>query len=176
MLLLSAGRDCTDLFISYHPFTEKPSQLLAKYCIGQVITTEFPQYQADSGFYKEVRREVGNFFKERKLDSKGAKPGLVRLAFMLLVAALSFSLLIYDGGSVSWYVKVLAAIVFGVCQALCLLHVMHDASHNAIGPNETWWMVVSKFCMDWFAGASVNSWHNQHILGMSLLGFDSYNK
>ncbi|GAV01754.1 hypothetical protein RvY_12413 [Ramazzottius varieornatus] len=165
VLLLAAGRDCTDLFISYHPFTEKPAQLLAKYCIGQVTTTEFPQYQPDSGFYKEVRQKVAEYFKENKLVSKDAKPGLVRLGFILLVAALAYSLLVYDGGSLSWSIKLLAAIVFGVAQSLCLMHAMHDASHSAIGPNETWWNFVGKFCLDWFAGASINSWHNQHILG-----------
>jgi fatty acid desaturase/cytochrome b involved in lipid metabolism len=165
VLLLAAGRDCTDLFTSYHPFTDKPAKLLTKFCIGQVVTTEFPQYQPDTGFYAELRKEVGQFFLRNKLDSKDPKAGLIRLMGMLMTAALSFSLLIYDKGSLPWYVRLISAVVFGLCQALSLLHAMHDASHMAIGPSATWWQWIGKFCMDWFAGASMDSWHNQHILG-----------
>jgi hypothetical protein len=61
-------------------------------------------------------------------------------------------------------------------QVLPLLHIMHDASHAAIGHNETWWKVVGRFTMDWFAGASMMSWHHQHTVGhhvyTNLLGVD----
>lgn len=40
-----------------------------------------------------------------------------------------------------------AAVVFGICQALPLLHVMHDSSHLAFGNNETWWKVRQWVCM-----------------------------
>ncbi|GAV01755.1 hypothetical protein RvY_12414 [Ramazzottius varieornatus] len=177
VLLLSAGRDCTDLFISYHPFTEKPAQLLAKYCIGQVTTTEFPQYQPDSGFYKEVRQKVAEYFKENKLDSKDAKPGLTRLAIMMLVALTSYGLLISSVANQScWVWQVLLAMLYGWAQALPLLHLMHDASHCAIGHSERGWAIIGRFTLDFFVGASMNSWHNQHILGhhvyTNVLGVD----
>ncbi|OQV18149.1 Delta(5) fatty acid desaturase A [Hypsibius exemplaris] len=177
VLLLAAGRDCTDLFISYHPFTELPGKMLAKFCVGQVRTTEFPQFQPDSGFYAEVRAQVGAFFRDRKLDPKDPIPGFQRLAVMLLCAALSFALLIYgDKGALPWYVRAAGAVVFGFFQAIVLLHVMHDASHTAIGSAAKGWQWIGKFCMDWFAGASLNSWHNQHILGhhvyTNVMGID----
>ena len=63
-----------------------------------------------------------------------------------------------------------------VCQVLPLLHIMHDASHTAIGPNETWWKVIGRLSMEWYAGASMMSWQHQHTVGhhlyTNLLGFD----
>lgn len=61
-------------------------------------------------------------------------------------------------------------------KALPLLHVMHDASHMAIGTTEKWWKNVGEISMDWFAGASIRSWHNQHVIGhhiyTNILGAD----
>lgn len=177
VLLLAAGRDCTDLFISYHPFTEKPAQLLGKYCIGQVTTTEFPQYQPDSGFYKELRQQVAQYFQENKLDSKDAKPGLTRLALMLLVALTTYGLLISSVVNQSWWVwQAMLAMLYGWAQSLPLLHLMHDASHCAIGHSARGWAFIGRLTLDWFVGGSMNSWHNQHILGhhvyTNVLGVD----
>jgi len=65
----------------------------------------------------------------------------------------------------SFGVKLVAAVLFGICQALPLLHVMHDSSHTAFGPNETWWKTAGRLAMDWYAGASMISWHHQHVVG-----------
>lgn len=63
MINFFVGRDITYLFDSYHPFTEKPAQILKKYEIGTLKTTEFPMYKKDSGFYKECKEAVGKYFK-----------------------------------------------------------------------------------------------------------------
>lgn len=67
-------------------------------------------------------------------------------------------------GSPFW-VKAVGAVLFGLCQVLPLLHVMHDASHAAIGHNETWWQVMGRLPLDWMAGASMMQWHHQHVVG-----------
>jgi len=165
ILLLSAGRDVTDLLVSYHPFSDKPQQVLAKYEIGEVSTTEFPQYERDSGFYADLRKEVGEYFKRNRFNPKNPVPGLLRLSGMFLIAAITYYCMTVLSGSLSFGVRLLCAIIFGVCQALPLLHCMHDASHLAIGSSPSWWYLIGRFTMDWFAGASINSWHHQHILG-----------
>ena len=176
ILLLCAGRDITDLLPSYHPFSDRPLDILSKYRIGDLATTEFPQYRPDSGFYREARAEVGRYFRETGLDSKSPLPGMLRLAGIALGAALSFAALIAYGGTLPLAVRLVAAVVFGVCQALPLLHCMHDASHQAIGRSPSWWYWVGRLTMDWFAGASIASWHHQHILGhhvyTNVLGVD----
>lgn len=92
--------------------------------------------------------------------------GLWRMAVVFAVAAFTFGVMnnVVMPGS-PWVARIAAALVFGVCQALPLLHVMHDASHTAIGHTELWWKVVGRFCLDFFAGASMVSWHHQHVVG-----------
>ena len=176
VLLLVAGKDVTDLLPSYHPFSERPQQLLAKYRIGDVACTEFPQYRPDSGFYAECRAEVGRYFRDGRIDPKSATAGLTRLLGIAIVAVLSFALIVGWQGSLPLSVRLLAAVVFGVCQALPLLHCMHDASHFAIGSTPSHWYWIGRLTMDWFAGASITSWYHQHTLGhhvyTNVMGLD----
>jgi len=165
VLLLVAGRDCTDLFDSYHPFTDKPREVLDKFYIGEVKTTEFPQYKPDTGFYKELRAKVGQYFVDNKLDSKGMVQGMWRLAFILTVAMISWYIAYSNAITTSMWIKVPMAIVFGAFQALPLLHTMHDCSHTAFGHKESGWSFFGRLTMDWFSGACLTSWHNQHIIG-----------
>lgn len=162
-LLLAAGRDCTDLFPSYHPFTDKPEAVLRKFEIGTIVEKEFPQYKPDTGFYRDVRKRVGKYFEENNLDPKDPVPGLVRLAFIMATAYVTFVALCDPDRH--WAVRAGAALVFGACQALSLLHTMHDASHTSIGSSPWHWRVWGRLTMDWFAGADMTSWHNQHVVG-----------
>lgn len=163
ILLLSAGRDITDLLVSYHPFTNKPAEILEKYYIGDLITSEFPIYRPDSGFYRECREEVGKYFQQTKKHVRSPVRGSINLAFFLFFAFSSYYII--ANATLPAIFRILAAVIFGVCQALPLLHVMHDASHFAIGSNQKSWIFFGYFTMDYFAGASINSWYNQHILG-----------
>jgi len=164
ILLLSAGRDISDLFVTYHPFTDQAAAVISKYQIGEVSSTEFPQFAPDRGFYRECRQVVGEYFRKNKIDHKDPRAGLWRLALFFLGAALSYGVMC-QADSYGWPAKILAAMVFGCCQALPLLHSMHDASHLAIGSTPTWWRFIGRLCMDWFAGASLYSWYNQHTIG-----------
>jgi fatty acid desaturase len=183
VLLLVAGRDVSDLLPSYHPFSARPATVLEKYEIGEISTAEFPQYLPDRGFYADVRREVAEYFRTTGYKPKDPIAGLWRLVFMLMVACASFIIAYttrvvpFDDGS--WNttaIKIAAATIFGVFQALPLLHAMHDCSHTAFGPNESWWLGIGRLTMDWFSGASLTSWHNQHVLGhhvyTNVLGAD----
>lgn len=42
---------------------------------------------------------------------------------------------------------------------------MHDSSHLAFGNSEVWWQVAGRLAMDFYAGANMTSWHNQHVIG-----------
>ena len=122
VLLLSAGRDCTDLFSSYHPFSKIVPAVMSKFEIGDAATFEFPQHPVDTGFYRELRERVGAYFVATGKHPKDPMPGYVRLFFFLLTAAVSFY--VSYSSSYNWLVRILAAQLFGVCQALPLLHCM----------------------------------------------------
>eukprot|EP01128_Nolandella_sp_AFSM9_P000957 TRINITY_DN11082_c0_g1_i1.p1 TRINITY_DN11082_c0_g1~~TRINITY_DN11082_c0_g1_i1.p1 ORF type:complete len:478 (+),score=110.36 TRINITY_DN11082_c0_g1_i1:49-1434(+) len=163
---VSAGRDITHLLKSYHPFTTKPESILSKKLIGVLSTDELNTFKKDSGFYKEICEEVDLYFKKTGLHHKDPVPGLTRMAGILVVLVLTFLIFnryFWIGESTT--VRVAAAIVYGVAQALILLHMMHDASHSSIGYNETWWYAIGHFTMDFVCGASLMSWIHQHVLG-----------
>jgi len=90
--------------------------------------------------------------------------GVLRLALFFSIMAWCYSyinLLIPASAPVRFF----AAILFGLFQSLCLLHQMHDAGHSAIGYTPLWWNIMGRLVMDWMAGASMVSWHHQHIIG-----------
>ena len=137
ILLLGAGRDITHAFASYHPFTTKPEIVIERFKIGSLSSLEFPAYSPDTGFYKKLRERVGDYFKSNNLDSKPIWPGIWRMALVLGAAYLCyFAAWGPDTGATfppRSYVRVMAAVLFGILQALPLLHVMHDSSHLAFG-------------------------------------------
>lgn len=165
LIVLHAGRECTDTFDSYHPFSNRAEKILGKYAIGKLVgPNEFPTFKPDTGFYRECCQKVDEYFKTNKLDPKAAFAGLWRMFFVAIFAVLSFMgmNLLLPGNAWTPY---LWAVVFGVCQALPLLHVMHDSSHAAVSNSPAVWTIIGRGAMDWFAGASMVSWLNQHVVG-----------
>jgi fatty acid desaturase len=91
-------------------------------------------------------------------------PVLAAFAALFWLVHAGGAALPHGGGAWAWALRLAAAAALGVCQALPLLHVMHDASHGAVGGPATW-DVVGQGAFDWFAGGSVAAWHHQHVLG-----------
>ena len=166
VLLLSGGRDITDLLISYHPFNvDKVHGILNKYCIGTVSEYEYPQFRSDTGFYHELRNDVYQYFKANSINYKSPVPGLIRLSLFMLCAIALFIAQCTLYNSIPFTIQCIIAVGFGIFQALPLLHAMHDASHCSIGQHEYIWNSIGFVIMDLFAGASMYSWLNQHVLG-----------
>ena len=162
LLLLCAGRDITDLFIPYHWNTSTPSLVLKKYLIGKVINHEFPSFKPDSGFYSTLSKRVHQHFVETNQDPKDMRASVSRLIPMIALAMVCYHLQFFTDLYLPG--KYLFAILYGVLQALPLLHSMHDACHSAISHSPNIWYSISHFTMDVFAGASINSWMHQHFL------------
>lgn len=169
MLLLAAGRECTDLFASYHWFDDakKATATLEKFYKGALEgEPEFPAYAPDAeGFYAEVSRRVRKYFADTAQDPKDPWPGLWRLAVMFLVAAACYAGVHGLLGALPFPARLALAAVGGVFQAMPLLHAMHDACHTALGGHEGWWKVVGRLCLEWYAGGSMITWHHQHVVG-----------
>nr|AGS55977.1 delta-5 desaturase [Pythium aphanidermatum] len=165
LIHLHAGRECTDTFDSYHPFSNRAEKILGKYAIGKLVgPNEFPVYKPDSGFYRECAQRVNEYFKTNNLDPKAPFGAIWRMTLVFLVAALAYAgMNALIPGNV--YTMYFWGAVFGVCQALPLLHVMHDSSHAAWSSSPTGWFIVGRGVFDWFAGGCMVSWLNQHIVG-----------
>lgn len=95
IILLAVGRDATDLFNSYHPFTSVPRKLLAKYRIESLETFEHPVYKPDSGFYREAAVAGKDYF--TGLDSKNHYTGLCRMLPVYVVFAIAYFTIYYVG-------------------------------------------------------------------------------
>ncbi len=167
-LLLAAGRDVTDLLPSYHPFSGgKPEKMLKAYLIGTCVDSEFPKFQPDaSGFYAALRERVGAYFAETKQDPKDQTGMVVRMLPVLVGFVLSYWAMVRPESE--WWVRVAAAVSFGLFQSFPLLHAMHDACHCAVGHTELLWQLWGRIPMDIMAGGSVFSWQHQHVVGHHL--------
>ncbi|RHY32927.1 hypothetical protein DYB32_002098 [Aphanomyces invadans] len=163
MVILHSGREATDTFDSYHPFSDKAEKVLAKYEIGTLVgPAEFPVYKPDSGFYRECRKRVGEYFEKNNINPQAGFAGFWRMTVVMAVAAASYYGMHF---SPVLAVRVVSAAIFGICQALPLLHVMHDSSHAAFTKQPFIREFAGRLFMDWFAGASMVSWLNQHVVG-----------
>mmetsp|Transcript_34600 Transcript_34600/g.84744 ORF Transcript_34600/g.84744 Transcript_34600/m.84744 type:complete len:543 (+) Transcript_34600:561-2189(+) len=168
MLLLCVGRDATDLFVSYHPFTDKPRAILQKYFIGTMATYEHPTYAPDSGFYKEVRQRVKAFFDETGIDHKAPAGMFARFVPVYITMAFTY-LLVYTNlilpDTVTPLYRIPLAIFFGMLQGLPLTGWMHDCSHASLGHTESMWWAIGRMALDWVSGSSMLAWRNQHVIG-----------
>ncbi len=180
MLLLAAGRECTDLFNSYHwKAPEKARKYLVNYEIGKLVgPTEYPVFAPDTtGFYATLSERVKKHFEETKKNPKTKIPGAWRLAVQIAVGLSMFLVSVgyvnpltmeYGpgvGNVLPLWARFAAAAIYGIFQVMPLLHAMHDASHTAIGTTQTSWKFFGRLTLDWYAGASMLSWHHQHIVG-----------
>lgn len=164
LLLLCVGRDATDLFNSYHPFTAKPRAVLKKFAIGTLATYEHPMYKPDGGFYAEAAAAVKAHFAKTGDDPKNPWTGVVRMAPVYVLGAAVFYASFCMPG-VPLALRVLGAALLGCCQGMPLTGWMHDASHASIGHSEAWWWGVGRMSLDYVSGSSMLSWRNQHVIG-----------
>lgn len=134
--------------------------------IGDLKDREFPKYAPDTGFYATLRKRVKNYFEDTKQNPKDPWPGVKRMIPLFIGAILSF-ISMHDifGWGISFVFQLVAAVMFGLCQVLPLLHCMHDASHTAMGNNENWWKFWGRISLDGIAGGSMISWQHQHVVG-----------
>lgn len=120
MLLLAAGRECTDLFAMYHALSDKPERYLASYDIGAAVgAPEFTPFAPDTGFWDDVRGRVKDYFKRTGLDPKGGVVGgTLRMIPVWAVSIVCFLILNHVLlPDAAFSVRFLVAVVFGICQA-----------------------------------------------------------
>lgn len=167
MIVLSAGRDVTNLFESYHPFSgDQPANILKKYYICDIADTELPRYTAKSPLYATLRKRVGDYFKENKIDHKSSWSVYGRIASIYAIFFLAYYLVHFVSLS-SIPLSILFAIMFGVAEALFSMHILHDASHCSVSHNPlAWKLIMSTF--DFLIGGSCYSWLHQHSIGHHL--------
>lgn len=167
VLTLSAGRDVTNMFESYHPFSgETASAILKKYYICDVADNELPRYITKSPLYDTMRKRVGDYLKQNNIDHKSSWSiyGRIACVYMLLFAVYYFTHMINWN---SIFMTFFAAILYGVAESMFSMHVLHDTSHCALSHYPTVWKLVG-VSFDFLIGGSYFAWLHQHSLGHHL--------
>lgn len=174
-LKLARGRDCTALFESYHPFTDKPRRLLPKFLVPhasmpselavaedkdaffRVVETGAPEGGTKcvrDPFWEALRRNCGVYLKEHNLDTAMSWPfflfGLAMIVVQITIYYYGFLRGSYPAalalGLVSW----LLAGVFG-----------HEGLHYGISRRHRWLNhVLGYFSISTVANPFI--WKHQH--------------
>jgi len=167
VLTLTAGRDITNMFESYHPFSgDLPATILKKYYVCDIADCELPRYTAKSPLYDTLKKRVGDYFKENKIDYKSSWSMYGRLAFIYLNLIACYYLAHHMQFS-SIFATIATALIYGVAQTLFCMHVLHDASHCGIGHKPLAWKLVG-VSFDFLVGGSYFAWLHQHTIGHHL--------
>lgn len=157
---LGRGRNCTELFESYHALTDKPHAMLAKWYVedarpGDVDYDEsFCWEPSATPFYSELKTAVRHYFASHHLSHKAKWSKLFIVLFFALLTAATY--LAWLRGS--WWAPFLLPIFYWLGPA-CLLH---DGSHFALSARP--WVNgllarLGSYHMGLFA------WYHQHVIG-----------
>jgi len=166
LIMLCAGRDVTNLFESYHIMSDMPAEILKKYYICEVATTELPKYTAKSPFYDVLRKRVVKHFKDNKKDPQNSWQMWTRYA-CIYAAFFIMYYITHFGPFTSMFSAVILALAFGFAEAMFSMHILHDASHSSATHKPFWWRFMGA-TFDLFIGASFFSWNHQHVIGHHL--------
>jgi len=126
---LGQGRDCTALFNSYHPFTEKHLAVLAKYAATKTDFQNTLKSHKEDKFYRTLCERVKAFIGENKIDIKASRSRRFYYLTVLLGFIASYFYLYLEG---VWG----SAICLGFFGWLCGSF-GHDGSHFAIDLSPT---------------------------------------
>lgn len=112
----------------------------------------------DKLFWKTLRKNVNQYFKENQLSNKGNVfmhiKTIAMFAFYLVPLALFFIF------PISWYVALALVIIMGLGKAGIGMAVMHDGLHGAYS-SKKWVNKVAGFSM-YLIGSNVFNWKIQH--------------
>ena len=185
---MAAGKDCTQLFDSYHPLRAAGS--LPQFQVGELklAPDEAPatSYEADLGegeFYNVLKRRVEAYFKDNKARAAPPRapppasvltPPRAQLDPRFHPAMYVKSGVIMTTLVVAWlgaffafpgrlWPSLLCAALVGVAKAEIGVSIMHDANHGAYSPSPLLNAVMGS-TLD-LAGASSFMWRQQHVVG-----------
>mmetsp|Transcript_3406 Transcript_3406/g.6427 ORF Transcript_3406/g.6427 Transcript_3406/m.6427 type:complete len:497 (-) Transcript_3406:1036-2526(-) len=159
IILLSAGRDATVLFHTYHP-RGVPKSLLDKLQVGIIADKPVSYYDWNSSFYSTLCQRVVERLHSINRPLRGNRDIQIKAFFIL--ASFWFSL--YKMYTVSEFHEAIGwSIVMGVFAHFVGTCIQHDGNHGAFSKVPLV-NTVAGWTMD-MIGASAFTWQFQHMLG-----------
>jgi fatty acid desaturase len=162
---LGRGIDCTTLFESYHPFTDRHRKVLATYlydvCPDSDIVDNCFDWK-DTPFYDELKRAARAYFSPRgdetdhevQCNSKASVASWLKHGVGMFVLALAFYA--WLRGSTG------SLLLFPLCYWVVASDLMHNGSHFAMS-TRPWINAVSAYIGSFHV--QVHCWDLQHVIG-----------
>ncbi|KAJ3166494.1 hypothetical protein HDU88_003363 [Geranomyces variabilis] len=164
IMLLSAGRDVTQVYETYHDIA-KTEKVLRKYRIGVLTDAVLPTFPPPSKFQTTLRKRVADYFKNTGQDPKFHAFHLIHYAAVATTIVTSYYAQFWiPAVRDSLILSTLAALILGVACAQSCFSIVHDASHASFTHNPWLWTFFGAW-HDFMNGASHVAWFYQHVLG-----------
>lgn len=161
LILLSAGKDATVLFETYHPRGVSTS-IIKKLQIGVMAENSFQDsfYSWDSEFYTTLKQRVVNRLEERGLSRRGSVEIWIKALFLILGF---WTCLYHMISSSNYYIALLSSVGMGTFAAFVGTCIQHDGNHGAFAKSRLL-NKLAGWTLD-MIGASAFTWEIQHMLG-----------
>jgi acyl-lipid (8-3)-desaturase len=126
MILMGQGRDCTELFESYHAMTDLPSKMLKAY---EVKTDEKPMeesafYWDSTPFFDDLKERVRAHFKSTGRSHKASAGMWARI----MLGLVSLCIITYFWIRGDWWTLVVLPVVYWLTGPLLL----HSGAHGSL--------------------------------------------
>lgn len=157
MIALGIGRNCTELFVSYHIMSDKPERMLEQWYMGDAKKGDEDYCDLfdwdKTPVLDDVKREVRAYFGNRSMSHKAGTAKWIYYMMMILAVFASFYLF-----ARGWWVSLLLLPLsywFGPGQML------HDGSHFTLSKSP----LVNRLSM-WVGGLHMDpfTWFHQHVI------------
>jgi len=160
-LIVARGRDCTELFESYHSLTDKPKQMLQKFKVPGKTCNHPSMFNWDPNapcnkFQNELRARVREFIAETKLETRCPPLNLsLIILWTLFTIWVTYKYYWIEG---AWW----SAIVVPPMWWGSFIQTFHDATHFSFSRNQ--W-IQSFFVHFYPYFTSPTTWDHQHVIG-----------
>jgi acyl-lipid (8-3)-desaturase len=157
IILLSAGKDATVLFHTYHP-RGVPSAILDKLQIGE-IKEKISYYDWNSEFYNTLCQRVTDRLRKLNRPLRGGYEIWLKSTIILI----SFWFSLFKMYTSEFRVAVGWTILMGIFAHFVGTCIQHDGNHGAFSTS-SWLNMFAGWTMD-MIGANAFTWRLQHMLG-----------
>ena len=153
MILMGQGRDCTELFESYHAMTDLPSKFLKPYEVDadEKVTDTSDFYWESTPFYDALKQRVRAHFEATGCSHKASAGMWLRIALCLVcLAIVTYFWLIGH-----WWTIPVLPVVYWLTGPLLL----HSGAHGSLSHN---WRVNHYLSYVGCFLASLTTWFAPH--------------
>ncbi|KAI8917733.1 delta-5 desaturase [Powellomyces hirtus] len=164
IMLLSTGRDVTQVYETYHDMA-RTEKILRKYHVGTLTDSALPTFPEPSPFQTTLRTRISEHFRRTGHDPKFHPLHLIHYAVVIgAIVGSYYAQFFVPVVRDSLALSTIAALVLGLFCAQSCFTIVHDASHASFSHKPWLWTAFGAW-HDFMNGASHVAWFYQHVLG-----------